>query len=274
MTDRTTLVRQQYDGSGLIDRIKKALAAVAPEDQTLTVAQLAPLDQFHIRGLQATAELASAAGVKPSTHVLDIGCGVGGPSRYLVTTFGCQVTGVDLSPGFIDAAVYLSGRCGLSERVTFRVGDALHLPLADDAFDTVFLQHVAMNIEDRAGLYAEIRRVLRPAGRFATYDLVRRDGDVVYPVPWAREASASFLLSEAETRAALERAGFEVLVWRDDTSLGLDWFQKLAAGPPPSDPNLGVIIGPDFPVISGNLARNLRESRLGLLAAVVTRAAP
>ena len=80
--------------------------------------------------------------------------------------------GVDLSSSFVDAATYLTASCGLSDRVTFQVGDALHLPFEDSAFDAVFLQHVAMNIEDRASLYAEVRRVLAPGGRFATYDLV------------------------------------------------------------------------------------------------------
>jgi ubiquinone/menaquinone biosynthesis C-methylase UbiE len=114
------------------------------------------------------------------------------------------VTGVDLSPGFIGAATYLTARCGLSDRVTFQVGDALDLPFEDAAFDTVFLQHVAMNVEDRPALYAEVRRILTPGGRFATYDLVLCDGDVVYPTPWAQDALTSFLLSEGDTRAALE----------------------------------------------------------------------
>ena len=171
----------------------------------------------HTRGILATAELATAAGLEPSMRVLDLGCGIGGPARYLAATFGCKVTGVDLSPSFIDAATYLTARCGLSDRVTFRVGDALHLPFEDAAFDVVFLQHVAMNVEDRTTLYADVRRILAPGGRLATFDLVLRDGDVVYPAPWARDASTSFLLSEGDTRTALERAGFKPVLWRDDT---------------------------------------------------------
>jgi SAM-dependent methyltransferase len=272
MTDTTTKVREHYSAPGLTDRIKAALAAITPEDQPLTVAQLAPLDQFHTRGILATAELAGAAGLEPATRVLDVGCGIGGPARYLAATFGCNVTGVDLSPGFIDAATYLTARCGLSDRVTFEVGNALHLPFADGAFDTVFLQHVAMNIEDRAALYAEVRRTLAPNGRFATYDLVLRDGEVVYPAPWARDASTSFLLSEADTREALAQAGFKPVLWRDDTQTALDWFKAaMSASPPPSGLNLAVVMGPDFPAITGNLARNIRENRLGVLSAVLTR---
>jgi SAM-dependent methyltransferase len=269
MTDTTTRVRVHYDATGLTDRIKSALATTTPEGQTLTVAQLAQLDQFHTRGVLATAELGTAAGLEPSTRVLDLGCGIGGPARYLAATFGCEVAGVDLSPAFIDAARYLTARCGLSDRVTFQIGNALHLPFEDAAFDTVFLQHVAMNIEDRTALYAEVRRVLTPGGRFVTYDLVLRDGDVVYPAPWARDASTSFLLSEGDTRMALEQAGFKAALWRDDTQTALDWFKAAMAGSPPSGLSLGVVMGPDFPALAGNLARNLRENRLGVLSAVL-----
>ena len=271
MTDTTNKVREHYSATGLTNQIKSVLAAIAPDDQPLTVAQLAPLDQFHIRGILATGELAGAAGLGSSIRVLDLGCGIGGPARYLATNFGCSVTGVDLSPGFIDTATYLTARCALSERVTFRVGDALHLPFEDAAFDVIFLQHVAMNIEDRGALYAEVRRILAAGGRFATYDVVLRDGDVLYPTPWARDASTSFLLTESNTRDALERAGFKAIFWRDDTETALDWFKTAMGGSPPSGLNLGVVMGPEFQAKTANLARNIRENRLGVLSAVLTR---
>ena len=271
MTDTITKVREHYGASGFTERIKTALAASAPEDQSLTVAQLAPLDQFHIRGILATAELAGVAGIEPSSRVLDLGCGIGGPARYLAANFGCHVTGVDLSPGFIEAATYLTTRCSLANRVTFQVSNALQLPFEDAAFDAVFLQHAAMNIGDRPELYAAVRRILAPGGRFATYDVVLRDGDVIYPAPWASDSSTSFLLSESDTRAALERAGFKVVLWRDDTQTALDWFKAAMTGPPTSGLNLGVVMGPEFQAKTANLARNIRENRLGVLSAVLTR---
>ncbi len=272
MTDTTTTrVREHYNATGLTDRIRAVLTTIAPERQILTVAQLAAFDHFHTRGALATAELAASAGLDPSTRVLDLGCGIGGPARYLATTFGCKVTGVDLSPSFIDAATYLTERCGLSDRVSFQVGDALHLPSEDAAFDVVFLQHVAMNVKDRTGLYAEMRRILALGGRLAIFDLVLRDGDVVYPAPWARDSSTSFLLSEGDTRMALEQEGFKAVLWRDDTKVALEWFKATMSGPPPSALNLGLVIGADFPAIARNLARNIRENRLGVLSAVLTR---
>jgi len=271
MTDTTMKVRGHYSATNLTDRIKSALAAITPDGQPLTVAQLAPLDQFHTRGILATTELASATRLDSLSRVLDLGCGIGGPARYLAANFGCKVTGVDLSPGFIEAAIYLTARCGLSDRVMFQVGDAMRLPFEDAAFDVVFLQHVAMNIEDRDALYVEIRRILVPGGRFATYDLVLRDGDVVFPAPWAPDALTSFLFTESATRAALERAGFKAILWRDDTQTARDWFKAAMAGPPPSGLHLGVVMGPDFQAKTANLARNLRENRLGVLSAIMIR---
>ena len=128
-----------------------------------------------------------------------------------------------------------------------------------------------MNIADRASLYAEVRRILAPGGRLATYDVVLRDGDVVYPAPWARDSSTSFLLTERDTRKALEQTGFQAVLWRDDTQIGLEWFERAMAGSPPSGPNLGVVMGPEFQAMTGNLARNLRENRLRVLSAVLVR---
>jgi SAM-dependent methyltransferase len=147
----------------------------------------------------------------------------------------------------------------------------LRLPFEDASFDTVFLQHVVMNIDERPALYAEVHRVLTAGGQLATYDLVLREDDVLYPVPWARDASTSFLLSELDTRMAVQEAGFEAVIWRDDTQAALDWFTDAMAASPPSGLNLGVVMGSDFQEMVGTLARNLRENRLGLLSAVLTR---
>lgn len=268
MTDILEGVRDHYRATGLTERLKAALGALGPEDRRLTPEQLAALDQFHTRGLVATAELAKLAGITAATSVLDIGSGVGGPARLLAASHGCRVTGVDLSEPFVAAARYLTERTGQGGQVTFQAASALALPFEDGGFDVAMLQHVAMNIADRTGLYREIRRVLKSGGRFATYDVVLTGGEPHYPVPWARTPATSFLLTAAATRAAIEPAGFRTLAWQDDTEAAKAWILQLrAAGPPPS-PNLGVVMGPDFATLSANLARNLMEERLGILTAV------
>src|SRR6201995_2894674 len=186
MTDVLDGVRDHYRASGLTGRLKTALTLLGPENQRLTPQQLGALDQFHTRGLAATAELAELAGITADMSVLDIGSGVGGPARFLAATYGCHVAGVDLSEPFVDAARYLTQRTGQSGRVSFETASALELPFEDGHFDVGLLQHVAMNVADRTRLYREIRRVLKLSGRFAIYDVVLNSGDPHYPVPWAR----------------------------------------------------------------------------------------
>jgi sarcosine/dimethylglycine N-methyltransferase len=268
MSEVLNRAREHYRATGLLERLKAALAVLGPEDRPLAPQQLSALDHFHTRGLAATADLARLAGIVADMAVLDVGSGVGGPARFLAQTYDCQVAGVDLSEAFVDGARYLTERTGQTGQVSFQTASALDLPFEDGRFDAVFLQHVAMNIADRRGLYREIRRVLKPGGRFATFDVVSNGGELHYPVPWARTPDASFLMTATATREAIEAAGFRTLAWQDDTETAKAWFAQLrAAGPPPS-PNLSVVMGPDFPQLTSNLARNLSEGRVGILTAV------
>ncbi|MDX8458902.1 class I SAM-dependent methyltransferase [Mesorhizobium humile] len=267
MTDELDRVRDHYRATGLTDRLKTALAVFGSEEQRLKPEQLATLDQFHTRGLAATAELANLAVIDADMSVLDVGSGVGGPARFLEATYGCKVTGLDLSEPFVEAARYLTARTGQDDNVSFETGSALALPFEDGRFDAALLQHVAMNITDRPLLYREIRRVLKPGGKFATFDVVLNGGDPLYPVPWAKTPGESFLLTAEATCEAIEAAGFGTLVRRDDTAAAKAWFAELrVSGPPPL--NLGIVMGQGFAEPTTNLGRNLMQDRLGILTAV------
>jgi sarcosine/dimethylglycine N-methyltransferase len=268
MTDVLNGVRDHYRATGLTQRLKTALTALGPEEVRLTPQQLGALDQFHTRGLAATAELATLAGITSDTSVLDVGSGVGGPARFLAETYGCRVTGVDLSEPFVDAARYLTERTGQSGLVSFQTASALELPFDDGSFNVVLLQHVAMNICDRPRLYREIRRVLKSGGRFATFDVVLNSGEPHYPLPWSRTPATSFLLTAAATREVIEPVGFRTLAWQDDTEAAKAWAAQLRASGPQPSLNLGVVMGPGFAELAANLGRNLLEGRLGILTAV------
>jgi len=263
-------VRDHYLATGLTDRLK---AALGPEDRQLTPEQLGTLDQFHTRGLAATAELADMAGIFAGASVLDVGCGIGGPARFLAARHDCEVVGIDLSAPFIEAARYLTARTGQDGQVSFEVASALDIPFDAGHFDFVLLQHVAMNVADREGLYGEIRRVLKPGGRFVTHDVVLNKDAPLYPAPWARTPATSFLLSAQASLETIEAAGFRRLAVRDDSEAAKSWFAALRASGPPPMPNLGLVMGPDFAELTGNLGRSLMEGRVGILSAVFEAAA-
>ncbi len=269
-----TKVAAHYAGGELTERLAAALVEAGLSGHPLAVADLAPLDQFHTRGLAATADLARAAGIRAADAVLDIGSGLGGPSRYLAATYGCTVQGIDLSPAFVEAARYLAERAGLADQVSYSTGDALALPFADGSFDVAWTQHVAMNIADRDRLYAGIHRVLRPDGRLAIYDIVAGSGEALhYPVPWSRVPETSFVMEPASMRATLERHGFAVKSWTDRTAEGVAWFAQQRVARAAGQPRLGLhlAMGPDFPAMTANLARNLVEGRAAVIEAVLVK---
>ena len=186
-------IQQHYTRPDLGDTILSALAATGKDLDHLTLEDLAPVDEFHVRGRQATIELAQQLPLDADTHVLDVGSGLGGASRYLALTYGCRVTGLDLTEAYCRVAQILADRLGLGSRVTYHHGSAVTMPFDDASFDVIWTQHAAMNIADKSTLYGEIRRVLRPGGVFACYDILAGPGGTPhFPVPWAREPSFSF----------------------------------------------------------------------------------
>jgi SAM-dependent methyltransferase len=212
--------------------------------------------------------------------VIDIGSGIGGPSRYLAATYGCRVSGVDLTPEFVATAEDLTRRVGLADRVDFRVGSALDLPFPDASFDLAWTQNIAMNIADRPRFYGEIHRVLKPDGRLAIQDVAQGPGGAVhFPVAWADTPDISFLRTPEETRVMLEAAGFVARLWEDNTASAIAEFEaeRARAGASPGGrPVLGVhlVVGESFREKMRNSQRSLAEGRTRLINAVLVRADP
>lgn len=269
-------IDEHYGRHDVAAAILAAVEAAGKDPGALSVDDLAAVDQFHTRGRDATLELARLAGVTPAMRVLDVGGGLGGAARTLAHRFGCHVTVLDLTEEYCRAGAALTARLGLADRVSFRHGDAVALPFADASFDLAWSQHSAMNIEDKARLYREIHRVLRPRGRLALHEIMAGpEAPVHFPVPWARTPATSFLRPARSIRGLLRDQGFTEVTWTDVSAPSLEWFrQRLAAGARAGAPpviGLHLLLGADFPVMFGNLVRNLAEARICVIAAVLDR---
>lgn len=258
-------VQSHYgEDAGLARTIADRLEAAGQDMARLTVKDLRAVDEFHIRGHAATLEVAAKLELTPSARVLDIGSGLGGPARALAQLHGCHVTGVDLTQSYCDAATEMSRWVGLDGQVSFEQGDATRLPFADASFDAALTIHVAMNIAAKDRMYAEARRVLKPGGRFVIYDVVEGEGgDVLFPVPWAREPAISHLATPQEMEELLAAAGFTILEMADSTQESADWFARMSGSSAPAPAtSLRDVLGEDFPAMMRNQVRNLKEQRI------------
>jgi SAM-dependent methyltransferase len=219
MTDVEAVVQRYYGDRPVIQRIDNALRAAGVDPERPSHRDLWPFDQLHSRGIVATREHAERAGIQTGMYVLDLGCGLGGASRYLAAECGCRVAAIDLTPNFVEAARIPTARCGLAERIEFRQATALALPFEASTFDHVWSYAVTINIADKEGLAREVARALKPGGRFSCNDIARGSGGApVFPLPWADDEVSSFLVSPAEMRAALEAGGLSVIEQIDVTA--------------------------------------------------------
>ena len=169
---RDASIERHYAESGLADTVLQALEKVLGGTDVPRLEDLPPVDELHIRGREATFEMIHNAQFSSDDHVLDVGCGVGGPSRWLAQMCGCRVSGLDITEAFCKVATLLARHTGLEKQVKYYHGSALDIPFEEDYFDGVWMQHVNMNIEDKSHLFSECRRVLRPGGKLVFYEII------------------------------------------------------------------------------------------------------
>lgn len=258
-------VALHYAHGSLEQELLQAFAAAGKDVNHLSLKDLAPVDEFHIGGRPATIEFAAQLGVQPGMRLLDIGCGLGGAARYFAHEQGCQVTGIDMSSEYVAVANLLGARVGLGDRVHCRQASALALPYAPGSFDGAYMLHVGMNIEDKARLFGEVRRVLAPAGIFGIYDVMRlAAGELSYPVPWASNGDTAFVTDAAAYRRALIAAGFEVLKERNRRDFALQTFEQMRARAAGASPlGLHIVMGTNAAARVRNMTANVRS---GLIA--------
>jgi len=260
-------IARHYTSGNLLQRLVAALRDDGCDPERPTLEALAPYDQFHGRGLEATVEMAGLVQIRSTDHLLDIGSGIGGPARYFADRFGCRVTGIDLTEEFCEVARHLTQRVDLQERVTFEVGDALAMPFVAERFDGAYSMNVSMNIADKQALYREIHRVLKPGAWLILSEIARTgSAEPDYPTPWAATAQSSFLTTPDETRRGLTEAGFEVISLRStaDEARAFGARSRAMVERGEKAPHRAVMLIHDdaATVAMGNVARALSEQRI------------
>ena len=237
-SDKT--VSEHYLHGDLLKAIQSALPQLGKTIDNITIEDLAPVDEFHIGGRQATENFLSQLNFSEQDHLLDVGCGLGGASRYIAKKYNNRVTGIDLTEEYIETGNTLNAWVKLDKLVSLHQSSALSMPFQDDSFDGAYMMHVGMNIEDKAQLFKEIFRVLKPGTSLGVYDVMQnKDGELTYPVPWATEKNTSYLVAPIQYKYTLEKAGFEVSKENNRRDFALEFFKNLQAkteaneGPPP-----------------------------------------
>ena len=266
-----------YTRDGLITAIRDGLGKLGKTPATVTVDDLASVDEFHVGGRQASEAFLDQLALTPSQTVLDIGCGLGGSARFAAARYGCSVTGIDLTGAFVDTGKVLCDWVGLGDRVSLQEGSAGDMPFESGAFDAAYMLHVGMNIADKRQLCADVYRVLRPGACFGIYDLMRTgEGELQYPVPWASIHETSALAAPDEYRGALESAGFTLTAERDRRDVALEFFANLrartmgAGGPAPL--GLHILMGDTTPLKIANMVAGISSGTLAPVELVARKA--
>jgi SAM-dependent methyltransferase len=268
-------IHRYYSPNDLYNRIIEGLNDIGKDLSEVTLDDLQPVDEFHIRGSVATKELISLSGFTPDMHILDVGCGIGGSTRRLSHETGCCVTGIDLSDEYVDAAERLTQLLSMQERVKFHAASALALPFDDHTFDGVCSIQMGMNVENKLSWLKEVYRVLKPGGRAILYEVCGNTNTPVhFPVPWAQDSSMSFLVLPEVFREYITCAGFDIDVWNNKTDLAQQAFAHMTEPcGEPDLPELGVhmLVGNDILTKAYNLHRNLDEERVSLIETVAVK---
>lgn len=159
-------------------------------------------------------------------RILDIGCGIGGPACEMAQTHGADVVGIDLEAQLVARAIDRASRRGLADRCTFRKVEVGPLPFDDATFDIATSSGALTQTEDKAAIFREILRVLKPGGYFSCYEWFKADGeysdDMRY---WFKLEGLTYAMHTiAEFGNELVKAGFADVDCEDAT----DWYRREA----------------------------------------------
>ncbi len=254
-------ISQHYQHPDLVRAIADALKLQGKSKETVSTRDLASVDEFHMGGPVATEHFFKALELTANTKVIDLGCGIGGSARFCAQSYGCYVTGVDLTDSYVQAARVLTGWVGLSNQVKFLQGSVLSLGVESDQFDCAYMMHLGMNIEDKAQLFKEAARILKPKGTIAIYDILRvGQGELSYPVPWTTDNAGSHLATIDVYQQALDKAGLEVEIVNNRQDFAKGFYNKMAQNNQPKPLGLHILMQQNAATKIANMVSGLTEN--------------
>jgi ubiquinone/menaquinone biosynthesis C-methylase UbiE len=228
----TTRLTTFYGEMTSLDRVLKYLTREGVDVEHLQARDLYErnLDCQNLGAYEMLDVIAAAVAEREAPQrddqVLDVGCGMGGPGRFLTDRFGCSVTGIDLLPLRIETAQELTTRTGLAERIAYRVASAIDVPAGDASFAQAWMLDVSIHVPDKPALFTELARVLRPGGLLVIHDQTGPLPRAMAPV--TREAP--FIApSLPQLIRYVEGAGLRVLDWRDTSPRVLAYWREIKA---------------------------------------------
>lgn len=269
-------VSTHYQHGSLIKVIEEGFNHQGKTPSDISLDDMSVIDEFHIGGRQASEEFLDQLQLQERSLVLDVGCGLGGPARFVASRFGCLVSGIDLTHEYVDTGNILSNWVGLDKKVVLQQGSAMALPFPDGQFDAAYMMHVGMNIVDKKSLFVEVFKVLKPDGIFGIYDVMQiGSGEMQYPAPWAASKSTSSLASPQDYQTGLKEAGFNILSTRERGDFAIEFFEnmKRRMAETNADPALGlhVLMGDDAKTKVANVLQSIKEGSIAPVELIAQR---
>lgn len=269
-------VSTHYQHGSLTKVIEEGFNRQGKTPSDISLDDMSVIDEFHIGGRQASKEFLDQLRLQERSLVLDVGCGLGGPARFVASQFGCLVSGIDLTHEYVDTGNVLSNWVGLDKKVILQQGSAMALPFPDGQFDAAYMMHVGMNIVDKKGLFVEVFNVLKSDGIFGIYDVMQvGSGEMQYPAPWAASKSTSSLASPQDYQTGLKQAGFNILATRERGDFAIEFFEnmKRSMAETTADPALGlhVLMGDDAKTKVANVLTSIKEGSIAPVEIIAQR---